>query len=334
MELRGLKRYFLRLKEPAGKRKATIFLACFVFSAFFWLLLKLSKENQAVFSMPLAVKEIPAGLMIYGQSDSLLEYSIQTSGARLFASFFVSSKDSLSLPLSSLSRIDRQGETIYFLTSSQASARLAAGPYQGKTILRVSPDTVFFSLGEKFSKSLPVRVRAEISYEKRFGSYGPLKSDPDSVLLEGPLFLLENVDYVETEVLVYGGLNQTTQVKARLEPPFPHPSVKISPGTSIVTIPVEEFTEATLELDLEISCPENQEGVEGRLRLFPNRVQLTFLVSLRDYSRVDPSLFSAMVLCPEPSREGSQLEVIVTQLPDFVRLESVRPTAVDYLILK
>ena len=334
MDYKGLKRYFLRLKEPAGKRKATVFLACFVCSVLFWLLLKLSSENQAVFSMPLTVSEIPADLLLYEQSDSSLTYSVQTSGARLFASLFRKSRDTLSLPMSSLSRMDRDGTTAHFLTQNQAAARLRAGLDQGMNVQRVWPDTVFFKLTDKQSQMLPVRVRADLTYEKRFGSYGPIRVEPDTVLLEGPRFLLDTVTQIETEQLIYRELNRTVEVAARLVKPVPHPAVRILPERVLVSIPVEEFTEATLEVELELNCPDDMEETGGRLRLFPNRVQITFLVSLRDYARVDPALFSAVVDCPDPASGERLLEVQIGQIPDYVRLESIRPSSVDYLILK
>jgi hypothetical protein len=335
MNLKGLKRYFLRLKEPARKKKATIFLVCFISSALFWTLLKLSTENQAMLSVPVAVTGISGEQLLYEKSDSILQYTMQTTGARLFASLFFSQRDTLRLPLSSLSRLERDGEVYYFLTHAQASARLESRLEAGRTIMRVWPDTLFVRLSEKFSGMLPIRPRAEISYERRYGSYGPLRLRPDSVWVEGPRQLLDTLSFVETETLILRDLNQTIEVQAAIVPPDPHPSVRVVPDRTNLVVPVGEFTEASLEVELTVHCPDTLNGHMGeRLRLFPQKVQLTILVALKDYGRVNPSLFSAMVICPDASREGSQLEVVVDRYPDFVRVESIRPSTVDYLILE
>jgi hypothetical protein len=335
MNLKGLKRYFLRLKEPARKKKATIFLVCFVCSALFWTLLKLSKENQATLSMTVAVTDIPDEYLLYEKSHSQLQYTVQTTGARLFASIFFPSRDILHVPLSSMSRLERDGELLYFLTHTQASARLGRVMESGSSVMRVWPDTLFVSLSEKFSGMLPVSPRAEVTYDRRYGAYGPIQLVPDSVWVEGPRVLLDTLTHVETEPVTLRNLAQTTTVEAAIISPNPHPSISILPDRTSLTFPVEEFTEASLEVPLTISCPDSlNDKTDGRLRVFPTRVQLTFLVALKDYGRVNASLFSAVVTCPTASQEGTQLEVMVDRYPDFVRMESVHPSSVDYLILE
>ncbi|MFO7998461.1 MAG: YbbR-like domain-containing protein [Bacteroidales bacterium] len=335
MNLQRLKRYYYHLREPAGKRKATIFLVCFFCSAFFWVLVKLSKENQAMFSQPFVITEVPESVSLFEQSDSLLQYSVQTSGARLLASMFFTSRDTLGIPLSALTRIERGGETLHFFTRSQASARLAARMEAGKSIGSVSPDTVFVRLAEKLSRVVPIRVLADLSYEQRFGSDGPLLLDPDSVLLEGPRHLLDTILYVETEPLVFRDLSQTIAFNVSLVPPARHHAIRLTPEQTRVTVPVAEYTEATIEVPLVIDCPDSPEGFRADwIRLFPNTVEITYLVSLRDYPSVVPEMFQARVVCPEGSFEGPQLEVVIEQIPDFVRLESFRPGSVDYLIIR
>lgn len=336
MELKGLKRYFLRLKEPARKKKATIFLLCFISSALTWSLMKLSRENQATLSVPVAITGIPGQYLLFEKSDSQLQYTVQSTGARLFASLFLSQVDTLNLPLSAFSRLEREGgEVDFFLTHTRASAQLESFLEPGRTILRIWPDTLFVRLSEKFSGKLPVMPNVETSFERRYGSYGPMLLEPDSVWVEGPRMLLDNLTHVETERLVFSNLNKTVQMQAAIVPPHPHPSVRVSPNHTNLSIPVEEFTEASLELGLTVYCPDSlNENAAGRLRLFPQRVQLTFLVALKDYGRVDPSMFSVMVVCPGVAHQASQLEVVVGRYPDFVRVESVRPSAVDYLILE
>lgn len=335
MNPKGLKRYFLRLKEPARKKKATIFLVCLFCSALFWTLLKLSSENQAMLTTAVAVTGIPGEQLLYDKSDPILQYTMQTTGARLFASMFLSQRDTLRLPLSSMSRLDREGEVYYFLTHTQAAARLESRLESGRTIMRVWPDTLFVRISEKFSGMMPIRPRADISYGRRFGSYGPLRLEPDSVWVEGPRQLLDTLTFVETEMLILRDLNQTVEIQAAIIPPDPHPSVRVIPARTNLVVPVGEFTEASLEVELTVHCPDTLNGnVRERLRLFPDKVQLTILVALKDYGRLDPSLFSVMVVCPKASREGSQLEVVVDRYPDFVRVEYVRPSTVDYLILE
>jgi hypothetical protein len=334
MMMSRIRSYWLRLREPAGKRKATVFLLCFVSSAVFWLLLQLSRENEAVFSRPFVFYDIPENMLLAGQSDSVLHYSLQTTGARLFASLF-SSRDTLYIPLSALARTERDGRPFFFLSGNQAAARVSASLGPGKTVHQISPDTVYVEMVAGGRKLVPVMPVTEITYERRFGPYGSVRVDPDSVWLSGPLGMLDSIHVIETEVVRLHQLQHTTQAEALLRKPMDLPVVRLSPPSVSLTIPVEEFTEARMEVPLGIHCPDSLDGYSGEnLRLFPSRVTVTVLVALRDYPALHPGLFSARVLCPTGEATGPRLDVFLEQFPEFVQLEAVRPRQVDYLILK
>ena len=334
MDLSGLKQYIKRFREPAKKQKVYVFLLCLFCSAMFWLFIKLSRENQAVFRQPLAVIDIPRESVLYDQSDTSISFSLQSTGVRLIANRYFSTPDTLRLNAGTLPHFSRHGTTYHYATSTMMTQLLSDEIDGIFSLLSVRPDTVFFQVVEAMEKMVPVHLKADLSYERRFGKYGEISVDPDSVLLTGPSSILDTVDYVYTEALEYQRLNQSIHTMAGILPPSYHKAVQVMPGTVEVHIQVEEFTEAHVEVPLEVLCNDSLDQYPtDRLRLFPGRVNLVLLVALRDFHMIEADLFSAYVVCPEKSDSATQLEVRTEHLPGFVRLESIRPSRVDYLIM-
>ncbi len=334
MDLSGLKQYIRRFREPAKKQKVYVFLLCFFCSAMFWLFIKLSRENQAVFRQPLTVIDIPQESILYDQSDMYVSFSLQSTGVRLIATRYFSTPDTIRLNAGSLPRLSRQGTSYHFVTSTMMTQLLSDEVDGNFSVLSVRPDTVFFQVVEAMEKMVPVHLQADLSYERRFGKYGEIIVSPDSVLLKGPSSIIDTIGHVHTEALKYEGLAQSVNTIAGILAPASHKSVQVIPATVEVHIQVEEFTEAHVEVPLEVMCNDSlYQYPPDRLRLFPHRVNLVLLVALRDFHLIDAEMLSAYVVCPDKTATDTQLEVRTESLPGFVRLESIRPARVDYLIM-
>lgn len=334
MGISGLRRLAELVREPARKQKITIFLLCLFCSAVFWLFIRLSGDNQASFSRVISIVDLPAGAMVLEQSDRLVYYSLQTTGARLFASRFSSGKDTLKIAIPSMSRLSREDEERYFLTARSLLPLLAQQVDLGSSILHVRPDTLFVSLTRMIEKKVPVKAMTQITCEPRFGIYGEVKLTPDSVMLTGPESMIDTVSWVVSDMFQAQDLDGPVTEWLNIRPPVLHPALEMSPDRVALHIPVEEFTESQVDVTLNIHCPDSlQHESSAHIRLFPNKVTLVFRVALRDYQMVEPGLFQAFVECPAPDLQSKRLPVIIGHVPDFVKMEAVRPESVDYLIM-
>ncbi len=329
-----LGKYFKRFREPAKKHKIYVFLLCLFCSSMFWLFIKLSRENQAVFHQPLVLYDIPEGSVLFDQSDTYVAVSLQSTGVRLIASRFFSSPDTLRLNVASLPRYSRQGDAFHYATASMVSNILSEQMDGNFSVLMVRPDTIFFHVVEASEKLVPVHLHSELSYERRFGLYGEIAVKPDSVLVRGPSSMIDTVSFVNTALLTHKGLSKSVVVPASILPPGMHRLLQTNPESVEVTIHVEEFTEAQIVVPLEVHCEDGTGPYEAdRLRLFPNKVSLVLLVALRDFHQVQADLFSAYVDCPDAAHDEPQLEVKAGPVPGFVKMEAIRPSKVDYLIM-
>ncbi len=319
--------------EAATKRKAYIFFVCLIISTLFWIVTKLSQENQAIFSLPVRFEEFPEGELAASQSDSLVEFTLHGTGARLIQLRFFSQIDTLRFPSERMFTTARDGNELYYLTGDQIADEITGRIEPRVEVSSVFPDSLFLQLVPAVQKRLPVKLEAEISFADRFDQYGSIDIDPDSVTLTGPSTVLDTLEFVATRRWEVSNLRQTRTEVIPLEFPAKVQSLQADVRHVEVTLPVEEFTESTLDLELQIQCPDEYPEVD--LRLFPSSVTVSFMVSLRDYFSIDNQMFGASVNCPAAvENSDGRLEVQLDSHPRFVRILHVRPSSVEYIILE
>lgn len=335
MSREKLDSFFAFISEPARKRKMYVFLVCLFCSAVFWLVIKLSRDNQATFMQAVALKGIPESMILLDQSAPGFSYTLQTTGVRLLISRYYAQRDTLWLEVASLPRMLHHGETQLFITNSMLVARLNDGLEPGRQVMSVRPDTLFFGVVEGKKKKFAINFQPEITFQSSFGLYGDMSIEPDSVTITGPESVLDTITGVYAEKVQLFDVNQRVEGFAALVFPDTRQAVSLDVKEIRYVIPVEEFTEYPIEIPLDIVCPDSIASFQpNELKLFPDRVRGVFLVALKDYQLVQPDMFKGHVLCPGVGQDLRQLQVAIDQFPDYMRLESVRPVSVDYLIMK
>lgn len=327
------KRASLTPGEAASKRRVYIFTLCLLFSALFWLLSKLSQETSASFYKHIHFQDFPEGLVAASQSDSLIQYRIETTGLRLLNAYFFKPKDTLKVAVNGLPVVQRDGRSLYAITENQLFEIISENVEGPLTIGHIRPDTIFLELVPAKRKKLPVKLNAEISYLQRFRPYGPVDVTPDSIWVTGPKTIIDTLLYISTERWETPPLRETTRAIVPIIKPVDIKTIELDVEEVSVEVPVAEFTESSIELTLAINCPEDYESSE--VRLFPNNVRVNYLVALRDYASVVPQMFQATVVCPQAKQiVDGRLEVTVEKYPPFVDIIAVKPSFVEYIILE
>ncbi|GEM_PF-519234 len=323
-------------RDPAKKRNTYIFLLCLLLSALFWLFTQLSRDSQAPFNQPLLLDYAGDEFIITAQSDSVVFFNLQATGARLVMMRLFGPRDTLRIEATDLPGIQRFGHNFHYLTRQDLSARLTRHFDAGQNVMNIRPDTVFVKLEPAKKRKLPVELNATISFEKRFDLYGEIQVEPDSLEIRGPESLLDTLTHLNTKKLNLQNLSETTIKAVPVYIPANFPPVEISVREVEVKVPVEEYTEGSAEISVEIECPEiNNDFEVESIRLFPSEVRVVYVVSLKDYHHVDPEMFRAVVQCPpKDHRVGGRLEVELVEYPGMVRIQTIRPRSVEYIILQ
>lgn len=325
------KKKALTPREAASKRRLHIFVLCLLCSAVFWLFTKLSQENESEFRQYLIIQEFPEGKTGVNQSDSLVSYTLETTGLRLITERYFSPKDTLYIEADQLPAVQHNDHAAHFVTAEELENRLREKYGDWAHVGQVFPDTIHVQVVPAITKKLPISVNKEISYEKRFGPYGDLAITPDSVSITGPKTILDTMEVIRTAFWQQDDIRSS--VRKTLELEIPSRLIQAGQKQIRLHLPVEEFTEASISLPITIDCPLPLE--DGQLRLFPANVEVVYLVALRDYRVVNENMFEVSVTCPQAELASTdRLHVRLDSYPAFVEVLSIRPSSVDYVILE
>src|SRR5690606_29659762 len=106
-------------------------------------------------------------------------------------------------------------------------------------------------------------------------------------------------------------------------------NITIYPTFAEVIVPVGEITEKVIELPIKV---ENSKGYTS-VRVLPSKVRATILLAVKDYNKYTSRDFEAVVdLDAWKDHKVSSLPVIITKMPDYVKVLSVEPQNVDFFV--
>src|SRR5690606_22113405 len=111
-----------------------------------------------------------------------------------------------------------------------------------------------------------------------------------SVTVTGPLEQLQKIDFWATDTFTKDDISHSVIDKISLKA-TEAPNITIYPPLTEVKIPVEEFTEKQLLVPIKVINNNQYYSV----KLIPDRVKITFMVSLSDYERTNEDDFDAVV---------------------------------------
>lgn len=299
-------------------------------SSILWLLNELSKNSNTTITCPVKYINLPKDKVLVRELPSRFELTIEAPGYTLL-------KYKLSnrlLPL--IFDLNQYGFTImgnsdnqkFFILTSRVRSGIARQLKSDVQILTIAPDSIIFEFGEIVRKRVPVVPDLRIEYAKQFMLTGEITIDPDTILVSGPDLIIDTIDRVYTRKESISGVNQSTTYSINLEEVK---NVTFSAKKVSITIPVEQFTEAILDIPIErIHVPDSLV-----LKTFPGSVTLTCNVSLSNYEKLTPHQFRAVVDYEAIEKKlGNKLKVTIVKAPEYVRSIRFHPVNVEFIIEK
>ena len=218
-----------------------------------------------------------------------------------------------------------------YLLSNQIRQQVVNQLDATEQLLGIRPDTIFFRLDKVIRIEVPVKANLSLKFRQQYQLYDSIKITPSTVSIRGPESLIDTIDWVSTVRKDLTELDENINITLALDKPFSNDLVSYSADEVELIIPVEEFTEAVVERPVVVQGF----SPEQRIKTFPEMVQVKYIVALKDYQRVDPSNFQVFV-SPDTATEryGSKLRITGTEFPPFVRITSIDPSELDYIIIE
>ncbi len=321
-----------RVRKPKGedfRNRIVVFLICLAISVFIWFLIGLSNQSFTSIDFPIKFTNVPAELALLNKPDSVLSFRITSGGFELITLKYLTRKHPVEVDLSKW-ELNRQGQYFTSQIPTDALARNIINRLNiASEFVSYSPQNIFLKFKVLSGKKIPVVSRFHLNFQKQYQLSDSLKIIPDSVTALGPDNLIDTLDKVYTENHELTNLNNTITIESDVSVSAENGKVRLIPDKVKVLIPVEKYTEETIQVPILAEDFENL-----TVKTFPDVVNITYHVSLDNYKRVDKDSFMASVNINNENEQASKLKVRITSKPSFVKITKIDPEEVEFLVLK
>ncbi|OQX81171.1 MAG: hypothetical protein B6D61_01045 [Bacteroidetes bacterium 4484_249] len=313
--------------DKYSRNRLYVFLICLGFSIFIWFLVNLSKESVTFIEYPIVYSNVPKDLVLVNKPDTTLSFRVSSGGFELFTLKYLSRKKPIEIDLSNI-HLTSDGE--YFnavIPTSQISENIIKRLSLSKEFISISPEKLYYKFEALSSKKVKVIPKLVLEFKKQFHLTDSLRASPDSVLIIGPKKVLNEIDFLETANEEFKNIDKSQTIKSAIALPDNASQIKVVPEEVEIYLSVEKFTESTIEVP--VSCLDNN----IKIKTFPDKIKITYLVALKDFKRVDESMFIAGVIIDKETT-ATKLNVEITHKPSFIKITKVEPKEVEFLVLK
>lgn len=328
LERRNIRQTYARLAGKAKNfllsdksREFFVFMFFFLVAGGFWLLQTLNNDYETEFSIPVKLKGVPNDVVITSDPASELRIRVKDKGTVLLNYLLGKSFYPVTLDFSR-----SQGSSNHVQIYASQFEKMVTGQLNASThLLSMKPDTLDYIYATGSSKRVPVKLQGTVSAGRQYYLSDTLFR-PDSVLVYAPAKVLDTITAAYTQPVKLEDISDT------LKQQFPLRSqrgVKLVPPTVELTLPVDIYTEKTVEVPLHgVNFP-----ADKVLRAFPSKVQITFQVGLSRFRQITANDFHLYVSYEELLRLGSEkYTVALKNTPKGVSHVRINPEQVDFLI--
>lgn len=307
--------------------KVRISIICLCLSGALWLFVALGKTYQYNYSIPVSFFSSDNPNQQFYCSDSVIDIHITSSGFDLLTSRLVfRDQKSIDIDVNKLSLNMQSGNAKIPMGFINSQVYSTIG--MGKVLIEIMPDTLNLKWNKTYSKQVPLINRVKVQCVQPFSSSEQPKLEKNFLELEGTRVELRKIDTLYTKEMTLKGINRDLFVFVPVE--FDHSSTNLNLPMSIVgmSINVKEYTENVVSIPVSAIVGKNE-----KIRLFPSSVKVRYKVAMEDFKKVNPDDISAYVIT-NLDENKKKLRVILKNVPEFVKVLSIDPPKLDYIIQK
>lgn len=310
-------------KHPYSK-EVRIFLVFFLLSFFFWWLQSLQEPSETELRIPIHYNELPNNLSITNTLPKYLTVTLGDKGTILYE--YIRDRKELSIQLNLLDFY--KNSDFSEVTFSDLERKFRLKLKSTTNIVRIKPERIQLAFCKGLPVKLPVKLRTDIAFSPQHQLSGEPKVVPTHVLVFAPESKVKQLEYIETESLIIPDLGDTLTTDIALKPIV---GVRFAQTKVQVSIPVEEYTEKTLQIPvMGLNFPPNT-----ALLAFPQQVRVTFFVGLSAYKRIQAGDFKLGVDYQELLQSKNSNGIVrVIQNPKNVTNIRITPSTVECIVEK
>lgn len=313
---------FVKL-SASERRRLSAFFTCLVLAAIAWVFTTLSNNYNFTVKEVLTYKNAPQKRAFRSLQPDTINTTMRGTGWQMLFSKMNNEDRNITVDLHTLENKD------YVVLSSQLKDINDKKEFD-EQIIGFSPDTLYFDFSNRAVKRVPVQLVSAIKYQHQFAQSNDISIKPAYVTISGPGSLVDNIKSWSTDSLVLDSVSETVRGRIDMQSPK-EGNISVYPKSVQVVLPVDEFTEKTISVPVKLINNRNYYNV----KVFPQKVKVTFTTSLNHYAEMDEDFFEAAAdLSLWRDRGYNTLPVKLTRLPSYCKIVKIEPQNIDFIVRK
>lgn len=313
-----------RIRRQLLSKKVVTFLICLGIASLLWVVRALNRNYKYTLHIPVTFQNLPANKLIIGELPEKLEIEIKASGLKLLFISLQKTTEDLSIDFNSL----KTNAKSHAYSISNGNFNLKNVINFDVDVLKIRPDTLFFSSSKGKSKLVPLKANLTVQCLPGYSLISKPTLNPAYISISGDSIALQNIDTVYTQKLNLKDIHENYSSPVRLIKKYP--TVNYNTKNVQLSFEVDRVTETTIKIPIQIL---NKTGKQT-IKLLPEFVNVTYLVSMQEYDNIDVNSFKAVVDYRQILQKEKNLKVELAVSPSQVKILKIEPSTISYLIYK
>lgn len=303
-------------------KEALVFLA-FVLLAFgFWLLQSLQQEYEIEITIPVRYRNVPNDIAFVGIAPTQIIAEVKDKGSVLLNYSF--GRTFAPIEVNMKSTEGQSGDLV--ISKREIENDILKQLIATTTLVEFNPQQIDITYSQRMQKEVPVVFEGDIQTEPGFQLSSEILIKPSAVNVYASKTVLDTLTFVRTIPTEIQKGNRTIVRTLGLQKVN---GANLEPEAVTVTIPIEEYTERTL--DIPVICT----GIPSRytVRLFPPSVKVNCSVPLSRFKELSEDQFAIRIPFKELEQNLSGIIPIqLTQKPAWVRTATLMPDKIEFIL--
>lgn len=309
-------------KYKSSKLKPFFF---FLFLAtVFWVLTRFSRDFTTTMEAKVIYENIPETVALSENNVDHINFDLTANGFEIL--FYKLKKPSVEILVS---KYYNQGQNSFILPKNELIREVSASFNRNLEVKNLSVENLEVNLTPIILKKVRVKPQMEISFKNGFNALDTIVVIPDSITISGPSELLNEIKFVETELLSLNKVDKSVEQNVKIKNPGQQ-IISLKPNEVSVQIPVAEFSQVQYVLPVEvINLPPNLE-----IKLVPKTISITFDIGVEEFSAISKDNFRIVCDFSKRNKEENFLIPELDKKPKAAININFDPKKIDYLIFE
>ena len=303
-------------------KEALIFFFFVLLSLGFWLLQSLQQEYEIEISIPVRYKNIPPDVSFTETPPQEIVARVKDKGSVLLNYSFGRSFAPIEANLKN--QADKSGSLS--ITKKTIESDIQKQLLASTSLTGFEPQHIDAAFSKRIKKEIPVVFNGTIQTNPGFHVSGDIIISPMNISVYASDVVLDTLNQAKTVFTEIKKANKTITKTVQLQKVN---EATYDPTSVTLTIPIEEFTEKTLEIP--VICTDLPPHYT--LRTFPSVAKVTCSIPLSRFKDLSEDAFEIRFSFKDLEQNVSgTLPISLTKKPDWVSSATLVPNKIEFIL--